>query len=235
MQALRLGRFRQFNWFKRCSRFGRFERLNAVDGHHFVDKVAARSHAVAQTVSPQARQEHVGIRVGGQHDQSMAADAQVRGELGGEALRDVLRAPGVVQVVARHTSIVRRIEEDDVEALVGNGGEEVPLADVDVEVVEHGIDARAADRARVDVDRDDAAAASCGGEPTGAGAAAQVQDSAGAWQKIGTSELGDKIGARAEELRVEHVGKNDELESVDGFQDGALVLAAVDQRESCAQ
>ncbi len=124
---------------------------------------------------------------------------------------DVLRAPGVVQTIARHASIVGRIEQDDIEALVSDGGEEVAVADFNlcVEVVEHGVDARTADSARVDIDGDDVAAAARGGESASTGATAEVQDAARGWQEIGTSELRDQVGAGAEELRVEDVGEDD--------------------------
>ena len=55
------------------------------------------------------------------------------------------------------------------------------------------------------------------------------------WQGSGRLQLRDQEGAGSEELRVEDVREHDELESVDGFQDGALVLAAIHQGEFRAQ
>src|SRR5919198_1238412 len=98
-------------------------------------------------------------------------------KLASETFGHVRRAPGVVQRISRHATVIRRVEEHHVKALAGDWCEEVALAYVDVHIVQQCIDARAAHSRWIDVDRDYLTASFRGCYATCARAATEIQHS----------------------------------------------------------
>jgi len=78
---------------------------------------------------PQLREEVVGGSRRGQQHERVATGAHVRRQAVGEPLRQILRPERLVQPIPRDTGVVRRVEQDHVEALTRDLGH-LPLTEL---------------------------------------------------------------------------------------------------------